>query len=80
MDLKHVVNFEGQNNDVGGNWEFVIFTPINALQRKQKNWQLSLWNNGTLFAAYTCLIYSKIFVQYNGTGQTILFCGQNTRI
>ena len=36
MDLKHVVNFEGQNNDIGGNGEFVLFTPINAPQKKLK--------------------------------------------
>ena len=34
VDLKHVVNFEGQNNDIGGNGEFVLFTPINAPQKK----------------------------------------------
>ena len=36
MDRKHVVNFEGHNNDGEGNGEFVIFTPINALQKKFK--------------------------------------------
>ena len=36
VDLKHVVNFEGQNNDIGGNGEFVLFTPINAPQKKFK--------------------------------------------